>query len=260
MSILDVKNLNITIKEQNKIIDKDINFNINAGEIFVLVGESGSGKTMLIKAITGLINRKNIEVEGNIYLEGSDMVTLSEKKRRKYSQHISLIMQNPMTAFDPSVKIGKQMIEAALIFTKRSKKELLEEARRALKSVNLNEADNILNMYPHELSGGMLQRIMIAISILSNSKLVIADEPTTALDVITQEYILDEIIKLKNKNIAILLVTHDFYVAKKIADKIGVIRGGKIVEIGKAKDVLENPNHEYTKMLFEATTMHKLKR
>ena len=259
MSILNIKNLNITIKAQNKIIDKAINLNINKGEIFVLVGESGSGKTMLIKAITGLINRKNIEVEGNIYLEDIDLLSFSEKERRKYSQDISLIMQNPMTAFDPSVKIGKQMIEAAVVFTKKSKKELLEEAKQALKSVNLNEAENILNMYPHELSGGMLQRVMIAISILSNSKLIIADEPTTALDVITQDYILDEIIKLKNKNAGILLVTHDFYVAKKIADKIAVIKGGKIVEIGEAKEILENPKHEYTKMLFEATTMHKSK-
>lgn len=208
---------------------------------------------MLIKAVTGILNRDNLFVEGRAYFGGVDLFTLNEKMRRGYCSKLALIMQNPMTAFDPSVKIGRQ-ITAGI---KASKADARKKAVQALKAVGLSRAEQLLRAYPHELSGGMLQRVMIAIAMISEAWLIAADEPTTALDVVSQELVLNELNRLKSSGVGILLVTHDFIAARKTADYISVMKNGEIVESGEADTILNNPLHDYTKALLEASVLRR---
>lgn len=256
--ILNIKDFSIGVHKPQRDIVKNVNIEIDDGEIFVLIGESGSGKSMMIKALMGVINRKTMDISGSMVFNNSvNLIDLDEKNRRKYAGDIALIMQNPMATFNPSMKIGKQMI---LDFSKTiSKDEMLQRAKNSLRAVKLDNVDFILNSYAHELSGGMLQRVMIAISLMSNAKLIVADEPTTALDVINQEYVLDEFLELKKQGKSIFLVTHDFYVARKIADKVAVISKGEILETGTLKEIFENPKCDYTKTLIRASDYTKSK-
>ena len=244
--ILTIKDLSIEVRESKKCILKEASLAVQEGQIFVLIGESGSGKSMMIKTLMGIINRKNMNVTGNVFYAQQDLLSLNEKERRKHAPDIALIMQNPMTAFNPSMRIGKQMT----LNLSKKKVDLKDKAKQALQAVNL-DAEFVMNAYPHELSGGMLQRVMIAIALMSDAKILIADEPTTALDVITQEYVLDEFLKLKKEGKTLFLVTHDFYVAKKIADCVGVIKNGTIIESGTIDEVFQNPKNEYTKLLID---------
>lgn len=251
--LLRLENIHITIKKGGIPIVKGVKLSVYSGKATVIVGESGSGKTMLIKAITGILNRNNMLVQGHAYFDDVDLFALKEKARRSYCSKLALIMQNPMTSFDPSVKIGKQMT----IGTKLSESEAHEKAIQALNAVGLPRAEQLLRAYPHELSGGMLQRVMIAIAMMSGAALIAADEPTTALDVVSQGLVLEELNMLKSSGVGILLVTHDFFVAKKIADTIAVMKDGELVETGKADTILCSPQHDYTKALLEASILRR---
>ena len=247
--LMRIEDIHITIKKGGIPIVKGVSLSVFGGKTTVIVGESGSGKTMLIKAITGILNRNNLHVGGHAYFGDADLLSLNEKRRRNYCSKLALIMQNPMTSFDPSLRIGKQMT----VGMKLSKAESREKAIQALKTVGLPHTEQLLRAYPHELSGGMLQRVMIAIAMMGKATLIAADEPTTALDVLSQGLVLDQLNMLKNSGVGVLLVTHDFIVAKKIADYIAVMKEGEFVEIGTADTILNSPQHDYTKALLEAS-------
>lgn len=249
--LLRLEDVHITIKKTGTPILKEVELSVYSGKTTVIVGESGSGKTMLTKAVTGILNRNNFLIEGHAYFDDVDLFLLNEKIRRSYCRHLALIMQNPMTSFNPSMKVGKQMT----IGINLSKTEAFEKAIQALNSVGLPRAERIFQSFPHELSGGMLQRVMIAIAIMSNAKLIVADEPTTAVDVLNQNLVLDELGKLKKSGVGILLVTHDFLVAEKTADIIAVMKDGELVESGEACAILCKPQNAYTKALLEASVL-----
>ena len=251
--MLRLEDIHITIKKGCVPIVKGVSLSVYEGKTTVIVGESGSGKTMLIKAITGILNQNNMLIGGHAYLGNVDLFALNEKARRSYCSKLALIMQNPMTSFDPSIKIGKQM----MIGIKLSKAEAYEKAIQAFNAVGLPRAEQLLKAYPHELSGGMLQRVMIAIAMMSGATLIVADEPTTALDVVSQELVLDKLNMLKNSGVGILLVTHDFIVARKMADSIAVMKNGELVETGEVGTILCSPQHDYTKALLEASILRR---
>lgn len=251
--LLRLEDVQIRLRKGDTPIVKGVDLSVSRGRATVVVGESGSGKTMLIKAVTGILNRKNLFVGGHAFFEDTDLFALDEKARRVYCSKLALIMQNPMTAFDPSVRIGRQMAAGM----KGAGSKVRERSIRALEAVGLPRAEQLLKAYPHELSGGMLQRVMIAIAMMSGAQMIAADEPTTALDVVSQGLVLDQLNILKSKGVGILLVTHDFGVAKKIADEIVVMRSGEFVECGEAAAVLNHPRHVYTKTLLEASVLHR---
>ena len=251
--LLSLKNVGITIKETTQQIVTDVDITVYPGKTTVLLGESGSGKTMLVKAVTGILNRSHMSLTGNAFYRGTDLFALSEKERRRWSRHIALIMQNPMTSFDPSLKIGKQISAG----TKGRKSDAYQKAVHALEAVGLPRPKELMKSYPHELSGGMLQRVMIAIAMMQGASVIVADEPTTALDVVNQELVLNELNELRKTGVGILLITHDFQVAKKCADYITVMRDGYIVESDEAKKVLERPQSDYTKALLDASVLRR---
>ena len=251
--LLNIKNVNLSFKNPEIMILEDVSLFVEAQKITVILGESGAGKSMLIKCIINLINRKNMNLSGECLLEDKDLFMLKGKKRRALCSEIALVMQNPMTSFNPSKKIGIQMIDILCATEKGSKKEAKTRAILALEKLNLPTPASILTAYPSELSGGMLQRIMISLALMSKAKVIIADEPTTALDVLNQKLVIDEILRLKDMGIGVILVTHDISIARKTGDFIAVMKKGKVVEFGVSDEVLNYPKHEYTKALINAS-------
>lgn len=251
--LIRLEDVHISIKKENTQIVKGVDLSVYKGKATVIVGESGSGKTMLIKAVTGILNRKNLLIEGHAYFEGVDLFGLNEQTRRNYCPRLAMIMQNPMTAFEPSVKIGKQMS----LGMKDSRSGVRERSVQALEAMGLPRAGQLLKAYPHELSGGMLQRVMLAIAMLGNAALIAADEPTTALDAVSRRLVLDKLNQLKKRGVGVLLVTHEFTVAREIADYIIVMKDGKFIETGEADAILNNPRKDYTKALLAAGILHR---
>ncbi|SDJ13061.1 ABC transporter ATP-binding protein [Natribacillus halophilus] len=232
----------------------DITFNVSKGETVCIVGESGSGKSITLLSIMKLLSKNGEITNGNIHFQGNNMRNLSNKQMRKIrNQEISMIFQDPMTALNPVFTIGYQITETILNHSGLSKKATHERVIELLTLVGIPAPKQRIKQYPHELSGGMRQRVMIAIALSNNPKLLIADEPTTALDVTIQSQILDLIQDLKEKfNMGVLFVTHDMSVVTEIADRILVMYGGKIVEEGTVEDVMVNPKHPYTEGLLNS--------
>lgn len=254
--LLEVKNLTIQTKITKQKIVIDSSFCLEKGKSLGIIGESGSGKTITSKALMGLLNPCVFDINGRIEFDEQNLLTLRKKDRRLLcGSSIAMIMQNPMTAFAPMIKIGKQIIDTLRIHKKQSKKDLYALSIEALKIVNLTNTQNLMNSYPHELSGGMLQRIMIALTMLLNPKLIIADEATTAVDVISERLIVAELVKLKKKGISMIIVTHDFGIANSLCDDIIVMKNGEIVESGITAEVFCCPKHSYTKELVSASNL-----
>ncbi len=226
----------------------DVSFAVSSGQIFGLVGESGSGKTITGLSILRLIPSPGKIVTGSIHLNGQDLTRMTEPQLRKLrGNDMAMIFQDAMTALNPVLRIDTQMVEAIQSHRNISKKEALKKATAALSQVGIPAPEERLKAYPHQFSGGMLQRLCIAIAMINKPKLVIADEPTTALDVTIQSQILHQIQKLcRNQGSAIIWISHDLAVVAGLADKIGVMYAGKIVEIGTAEDVLDHSRHPYT--------------
>ncbi|MCM3603332.1 nickel import ATP-binding protein NikD [Robertmurraya korlensis] len=252
-NILNVRDLQVKVrtKEGSATLVQDINFGIKKGEILGLVGESGSGKTVTSMSILQLHDRKNMDITGSITLHDRELNGLSNKEMRKIrGKDIAFIMQNPMNAFTPVFTIGQQFIETIRSHTSLTKKQARELAIDVMESVNLPEPDKLLKYYPFHLSGGMLQRVMIAMAACLQPSVIIADEPTTALDLHSQVLVLRLLEKIRSEyGTSILLISHDLGVISEMADHVVVMQHGKIVETANVLEVFDNPQHEYTKKL-----------
>ncbi len=246
--LLEVKNLNLWYGGKHTL--RDINFSINLGEVLCVVGESGSGKSSILSAIMGLLPRY-AKVSGSIKFKGKELIGLSDNHYRKLrGRHISMVFQEPSAYLDPLFKIGTQVEEAYVAHF--GKTGVKEKALQALKDAGIKDAERVYNAYPHHLSGGMKQRVCIAIATICDPELILADEPTTALDVSVQKKILSLFRHLKDKGKAIVLVTHDFGVVAEVADRVIVLKDGVIVEEKDVFNIFDNPEHPYTKRLLTA--------
>lgn len=249
--LLQVKNLKTHFINRNLVIPAvdGIDLDIDHGETVALVGESGAGKSIAALSILKLIpNPPGKIIEGEILFNGIDLVSLSEKQMYKIrGNDISMIFQDPMNSLNPVLTIGEQIIEVLVYHEKLTKREAKEKAIELLKLVGFSRAEELISEYPHRLSGGMRQRVMIAIAMSCNPKLLIADEPTTALDVTIQAQILDLMRDLKDRtNTSILIITHDLGVVSEIADKVLVMYCGQVVEEAPVEELFSEPLHPYT--------------
>ncbi|MDG5472988.1 ABC transporter ATP-binding protein [Jeotgalibacillus sp. ET6] len=251
-SILQVKNLNIsfnTYAGEVKAI-RGVDFDLKKGETLAIVGESGSGKSVTTKSIMQLLPKSNSEIKqgSEILFDGKNLVDLSDKEMEKVrGKDISMIFQDPMTSLNPTMKIGKQIAEPLIKHQKFSKKQAMDRALELLKLVGLPQPETRIHQYPHQFSGGQRQRIVIAVALACNPKVLIADEPTTALDVTIQAQILDLMKNLQKKiDTSIIFITHDLGVVANVADRVAVMYGGKIVEVGTVDEIFYNPQHPYT--------------
>ena len=254
-TLLDVQHLTVTFDaaRNTRVVD-DVSFTMAAGETLGLVGESGSGKSVTAFSILRLLQPPGQIVNGRILFEGQDLLTLSERDMRAVrGARISLIFQEPMTALIPVMRVGDQVAEALTAHSMANRTEARRRAVELLDAVRIPDPIRRVRDYPHQLSGGMRQRVMIAIALACRPPLVIADEPTTALDVTIQAQILDLIRQLQAEfGLALLLITHDFGVVAEMADRVAVMKAGRIVETGPVREILRTPSHEYTRQLLAA--------
>ena len=225
-----------------------VSFAMNQGDVLGIVGESGSGKSVTAYSVMGLTAYPGKLVGGTVWFNGHEIEKMKEKDFRKIrGNEVSIIFQDPMTSLNPVYTIGNQIVEVIRLHTKKNKQEAWARAEELLELVGINEPEKRLKQYPHELSGGMRQRVMIAMALSCNPKLIIADEPTTALDVTIQAQILDLLRNLKNKiNSSIMLITHDLGVIAEMADYVVVMYAGRVVEKGTVEEIFANPAHPYT--------------
>ena len=231
-----------------------VSFTMNQGDVLGVVGESGSGKSVTAYSVMGLTAYPGKLVGGKVWFNGHEIENMKEKDFRKIrGNEVSIIFQDPMTSLNPVYTIGNQIVEVILLHTKKTKQEAWARAKELLELVGINEPDRRLKQYPHELSGGMRQRVMIAIALACEPKLLIADEPTTALDVTIQAQILELMNDLRHKlGMSIIMITHDLGVVAQMCEKIAVMYAGHIVEYGTTDEIFYNPQHEYTKGLINS--------
>ncbi|KAF9115287.1 hypothetical protein BGX30_006324 [Mortierella sp. GBA39] len=256
-TLLDIRELSVDFTTRKGTLQaiRDVTLSIEAGETVCLVGESGSGKTVASKAIMRLIDHENGRISGgSLLLDGTDLAGLPEAElRRIRGKRMAMVFQEPMAAFDPVFTIGQQIQETILQHEKVSKREARERAVRLLKRVGIPEPELRLKQYPGELSGGMLQRAMIAMALSCGPDLLIADEPTTALDVTIQAQILDLFRMLQRTTQAsLIMITHDLGVVASIADRVNVMYAGQVVESASVKELFRNPQHPYTRGLLDS--------
>ena len=254
--LLKINDLHTYFKSPKGIIKavNGVSFEIGEGKTVAVVGESGCGKSVTASTLMGILNKKTSIVEGEILFEGKDLLKLTPEEMRKIrGKDISMIFQEPMTSLNPALKIGYQVSEVFRTHFDMDKKSAKEKSIEMLKRVKLPRAEKIYNSYPHELSGGQCQRVMIAMALSSEPKLLIADEPTTALDVTIQARVLELMRELKEEfNTSIMFITHDFGVVAEMADEVVVMYAGRAVEKGRTEDIFTNPLHPYTKALLKA--------
>ena len=248
--LLSVKDLHTSFTTDHGDVQavNGVSFNLDAGKVLGIVGESGSGKSVTAYSIMQILADNGRITSGEILYKGEDISRWSESRMQDFrGKCCSIIFQDPMTSLNPVFTIGSQIAEAVLLHTKSSKREAMEKALEMLKLVGINEPEKRLKQYPYELSGGMRQRVMIAIALACNPKLIIADEPTTALDVTIQAQILDLLRHLKDQiNSSIMIITHDLGVIAEMADYVVVMYAGRVIEKGTAQEIFANPAHPYT--------------
>ncbi len=252
-AILKVTDLRIHDSRDGEEIVKGVTFKVLRGTCLAVVGESGSGKTMTCRAITGL-NSNWLKNTGSIVFDGTDLGAMEPRERRKMcGKRISTIMQNGMSSFDPSSRLRVHFRETLKTNFGYSKKMADIVMLDTMRAVMLKDPEEILKKYPHQLSGGMLQRCMIALTLALGPDLIIADEPTTALDTITQFEVINQFVTLKNEmNSSMIFISHDLSVVKNIADYIVIMKDGQLVEKGSVEEIFEHPQHEYTRFLINA--------
>ena len=253
--LLRLENLSIDYKVKEGYLSavKDVNFSINKGEIFAVVGESGCGKSTVAHSIMNLLPGGNETITGKVIFKGRDLREVTEREMEKIrGKEIGMIFQNPLDSLNPVYTVGSQVAEA-IELDKVDKTEAWNRVVELFKDVKMPDAEERAKSFPHELSGGMRQRVMIAMMISRNPELLIADEPTTALDVTIEAQILAIIKALKEQfNTAVMLITHNFGLVAEVADKIGVMYAGEMVETGDVFEIFKNPVHPYTRLLMAA--------
>ena len=248
--LLSVKNLSTEFPVKKGIVKavEDVSFDVDAGEILAIVGESGSGKSVTSLSVMGLLAEPGHVAGGSMEFEGKDLVTLSEREYRELrGNDMAMIFQEPMTSLNPVYRVGNQIVEAIRTHEKVSKAEAKDRAVDLLRKVGIPSPEARINDYPHQMSGGMRQRVMIAMALACNPKLLIADEPTTALDVTIQAQILDLLRRLRDDTgMAVLLITHDLGVVSETADRVVVMYCGQVVEEAEVRTLFDHPMHPYT--------------
>lgn len=249
-TVLEVSNYSLHFQTPEGDIEavRNTGFSLQKGEILAIVGESGCGKTVLCKSLLKLLPKNAYVKSGQVLLCGEDITAYSDRRMRPLrGRQISMVFQDPMTTLNPTIPVGKQIAEAILVHQKISKKEATEKAIELLRELEIDHPEERFHMQPHLLSGGMRQRCVLAIALASRPKVLVADEPTTALDATVQTKILDLLKNVcKQNGIALLLISHDLSVAARIADRVAVMYAGKIVEIGTAEEIFYDPRHPYT--------------
>ncbi|BDR58168.1 ABC transporter ATP-binding protein [Xylocopilactobacillus apicola] len=255
-TLLEIDHLHTSFKIGGKYYDAvdDCSMKLHKNEIYALVGESGCGKSTLATSIIGLLDPKNSRIEGSIKYRGRELVGLTPDEYDNIrGEDIGMIFQDPLSALNPLMRVGDQITEALLYHTKLSENERQAKALELLKRVGIPDPEGTFRRYPHELSGGMRQRIIISIAVACSPEIIIADEPTTALDVTIQAQIIDLLKDIqKEKESGILLITHDLGVVAETADRVGVMYAGQIVETGSVYDIFEDPKHPYTRSLLNS--------
>ena len=241
----------VTRRQKKRIVDH-VEFEVYPGECLGILGESGSGKSMSLKAVLGLLDR-NLQVSGQAVFEGENLIGFPREELRKIrGNQIGMVLQNPMTCFDPLYRIGSQMAETFAMHTDWNGEKIRKVSLKVLEQMKIHDGEEVLQKYPHQLSGGMLQRIMIGIAMALSPELLIADEPTTAIDAITQYEILEEFERIKReKKTAMIFITHDLGAISKVADRIIVMNSGRIVDQGDFHHILHHAKDPYTRMLVE---------
>ncbi|MCL8482225.1 MULTISPECIES: ABC transporter ATP-binding protein [Bradyrhizobium] len=252
-AVLEIDNLHVAIGAANVL--RGVSLRVEAGEVRGLVGESGAGKSMVGRTIFGLLPAKAAICAGQVQFEGRDLLAMPDKERRGLlGRRIALIPQDPMTSLNPVRRIGAQMVALLQLHLGLSKRAALDRAADLLAEVAIRDPARVLQLYPHELSGGMRQRVLIAMAFACDPALVIADEPTTALDVTVQRQVLQLVERMRQRHgAAILFVTHDLGVVAKICRSMTVLHAGRVLEDGPTADVLVKPHHAYTRALLAAT-------
>ena len=254
--VICAEDLGVTLKiprRPEKQLVRNVNFEVQKGECLGILGESGSGKSMSVKAMLGLLD-KNFSVSGHAWFAGKDLLRENGESLRKIrGSQIAVVLQNPMTCFDPLYRIGSQMAETFAVHTYWKRAKILEASLEVLEKMRIHNPEEVLGQYPHQLSGGMRQRVMIAMALLCNPKLLIADEPTTALDVTIQAQILQLIRDLqKELGMSVIYITHDLGVVANVADRVAVMYAGQIVEYGTVQEIFYDAWHPYTWALLQA--------
>ncbi len=257
--MLEIRDLHVRFHDADHEAVRGIDLTVADGEIMGLVGESGSGKTVTAMVVSGLMPRRRADVSGQVLLDGRDLLVLdAAQMRKRQGCAISVVFQEPMSAMNPVMRIGPQVEEALRVHTKLSHQERRERALQALRDVDLADAEAVYRKYPHQMSGGMLQRAMIAAAIISRPKLLLADEPTTALDVTIQAQILELLRRLNREmGMSILFISHNLNVVRKLCTQVAVMEKGRIVEAGTTERVFYDPQADYTKRLIAAIPMRK---
>ena len=256
MALLEIKDL--TIHFDNAAPGRNavdgISLSMEPGEILGLVGESGSGKTVTAMTISALLPREHAQISGELTLDGADILHCSEAELLGLQgDEVAVVFQEPMTSMNPVMRIGPQVEEALRVHTKLSKAERKARALEALREAEMPDPEGVYKKYPHELSGGMLQRVMIAAAIIGRPRLLLADEPTTALDVTIQAQILELLKRLNREhNMAILFISHNLHVVRKLCTRVAVMQRGRLVEEGPVEDIFNHPQHPYTQKLIAA--------
>ena len=252
--VLELNDLHVTLRQHRRNVElvKGVSFSVHAGECLGVLGESGSGKSMSIKAAMGLLN-KSFLVSGSARFQGEELLGKSaEELRRLRGGKVGIVLQNPMTCFDPLYRIGQQISETFLAHNNWSADEIRSRSLELLEKMRIRNPEEVLEKYPHQLSGGMLQRIMIGIATSMEPALLVADEPTTAIDAITQFEILDKLIRIKKEaQTAMIFVSHDLNAISRVADRIVVLNQGLVVDRGDFEHILHHASDPYTKVLVE---------
>ena len=259
--MLEIRDLHVKFPGRDREAVAGVSLSIRAGEILGLVGESGSGKTVTAMSVAGLLPRKQCDYSGEILLDGKELLHADRAELRNIQgREIGVVFQEPQSALDPLMKIGPQVEEVLRVHTKLGREERRRQAVEAMAAVELPEAEAVYEKYPHQLSGGMLQRAMIAAAVIAKPKLLLLDEPTTALDVTIQAQILELLKRLNRESgVSMLFISHDLNVVRKLCGRVAVMQRGLLVEEGEAQEVFRHPRHPYTQRLIAAIPTRKRK-